>query len=205
MNERRIIFVARVLSALFNPFYLPVVGLILLFMFSYMQQMPTIYKLQVVTVVYLCTALLPTLLIRLYRHYQGWTLWELGTRERRAIPYIIAIVCYILCFYLMDRLRIPHFMTSIVVAALGIQVICAVINMVWKISTHSAAIGGVAGALIVFSLGFRFNPVWWLCLVLILAGVLGSSRMILRQHTLAQVVTGFFVGVVCSILGLIYL
>ena len=68
-----------------------------------------------------------------------------------------------------------------------------------------AAIGGVAGALFVFGEFFGFNPVWWLCLVLILAGVLGSSRMILRQHTLPQVVTGFFVGVVCSILGLIYL
>jgi membrane-associated phospholipid phosphatase len=203
MNERRIIFVARVLSALFNPFYLPVVGLILLFMFSYMQQMPTIYKLQVVTVVYLCTALLPTLLIRLYRHYQGWTLWELGTRERRAIPYIIAIVCYILCFYLMDRLRIPHFMTSIVVAALGIQVICAVINMVWKISTHSAAIGGVAGALIVFSLGFRFNPVWWLCLVIIVGGLVGTSRMILRQHTLPQVVSGFLLGALISFMTIL--
>ena len=203
MNERRIIFVARVLSALFNPFYLPVVGLILLFMFSYMQQMPTIYKLQVVTVVYLCTALLPTLLIRLYRHYQGWTLWELGTRERRAIPYIIAIVCYIPCVELMGRLRVPHFMTRVVVAALGIQVICAVINMVWKISTHSAAIGGVAGALIVFSLGFRFNPVWWLCLVIIVGGLVGTSRMILRQHTLPQVVSGFLLGALISFMTIL--
>ena len=90
-------------------------------------------------------------------------------------------------------------------AALFIQIICALINVWWKISTHMAAIGGVAGALFVFGEFFGFNPVWWLCLVLILAGVLGSSRMILRQHTLPQVVTGFFVGVVCSILGLIYL
>lgn len=203
MSERKIIFMARVLSALFNPFYLPVVGLILLFMFSYMQQMPTIYKLQVVTVVYLCTALLPTLLIRLYRHYQGWSLRELGTRERRVIPYVIAIVCYFLCFYLMDRLRIPHFMSSIVVAALGIQVICAVINLTWKISTHSAAIGGVAGALIVFSLGFRFNPVWWLCLVIIVGGLVGTSRMILRQHTLAQVVSGFLLGAFISFITIL--
>ena len=85
MSERNIVFIAKVLSAFFNPFYLPVVGLILLFIFSYMQQMPIGYKLQVVIVVYLCTALLPTLLIRLYRHYQGWSLMELGTRERRMI------------------------------------------------------------------------------------------------------------------------
>jgi hypothetical protein len=68
-----------------------------------------------------------------------------------------------------------------------------------------SAVGGVAGALFVFGELFGFNPVWWLCLVFILAGVLGTSRMILRQHSLAQVVTGFFVGAICSILGLVYL
>jgi membrane-associated phospholipid phosphatase len=203
MSERNIIFIAKVLSAFFNPFYLPVVGLILLFIFSYMQQMPIGYKLQVVIVVYLCTALLPTLLIRLYRHYQGWSLMELGTRERRMIPYIIAILCYFLCFYLMDILRIPHFMCSIVVAALSIQVICALINLSWKISTHSAAIGGVAGALVVFSLGFRFNPVWWLCLVIIAGGLVGTSRMILRQHTLAQVVSDFLLGAFISFVAIL--
>jgi membrane-associated phospholipid phosphatase len=41
--------------------------------------------------------------------------------------------------------------------------------------------------------------------VFILAGVLGSSRMILRQHSLAQVVVGFLVGNACSIIGLLYL
>ena len=96
-------------------------------------------------------------------------------------------------------------MSAILSAALFIQVVCALINVWWKISTHTAAVGGVAGALFVFGELFGFNPVWWLCLVFILAGVLGTSRMILRQHTLAQVVAGFFVGVICSILGLVYL
>jgi membrane-associated phospholipid phosphatase len=75
----------------------------------------------------------------------------------------------------------------------------------WKISTHTAAIGGVAGALFVFAEFFGFNPVWWLSLTFILAGILGTSRMILRQHSLAQVIAGFFVGVVCAIIGILFL
>ena len=35
--------------------------------------------------------------------------------------------------------------------------------------------------------------------------MLGTSRMILRQHTLPQVVAGFLVGVVCAIVSMIYL
>ena len=203
MSERRIIQIARVISALVNPFYLPVMGLILLFLFSYLRQMPAAYKLQVVALVYLCTALLPTMLIHFYRHYQGWSLFELGTRERRMVPYVIAIVCYLFCFYLMNRIHIPHFMSSIVVAALAIQVVCAAINLFWKISTHSAAIGGVAGSLLVFSLVFRFNPVWWFCLILLLGGIVGTSRMILRQHTLPQVVCGFLLGLVLAFIAIL--
>ncbi len=204
-KEKNIILAARIVSMLFTPFYLPLVGLMALFVFSYLSQMPWAYKFQVLMLVYVFTILLPTVLIHLYRRYQGWNLIELGIKERRVVPYVISILCYFFCVYLMDLLHIPHFMGTMVSAALFIQIICALINVWWKISTHMAAIGGVAGALFVFGEFFGFNPVWWLCLVLILAGVLGSSRMILRQHTLPQVVTGFFVGVVCSILGLIYL
>ncbi|MBQ2130894.1 MAG: phosphatase PAP2 family protein, partial [Prevotella sp.] len=49
-----------------------------------------------------------------------------------------------------------------------------------------------------FSFKFAFNPVWWLCLVLILAGMVGTARMILRQHSLFQVVMGFLTGFFCA-------
>lgn len=204
-REKNIILAARVVSMVFTPFYLPVVGLVALFFLSYLSLMPVAYKLQVLTLVYFFTILLPTVLIHLYRKYQGWNLIELGHKERRMVPYVISILCYFFCVYIMDMLHIPHFMGTIVSAALAIQIVCALINVWWKISTHTSAIGGVAGALFVFGEFFGFNPIWWLCLVLMLAGILGTSRMILRQHSLSQVVTGFLVGVICGVLGLIYL
>ncbi len=204
-REKSIILAARIVSMVFTPFYLPFIGMMALFVFSYLGLMPWAYKLQLLMLVYLFTILLPTILIHLYRRYHGWTLIELGHRERRMVPYVISILCYFFCIYVMDMLHIPHFMQTILIAALLIQIICALINVWWKISTHTAAIGGVAGALFVFGELFGFNPVWWLCLVLILAGILGTSRMILRQHSLLQVVAGFLVGLTCSVVGLIYL
>ena len=204
-REKQIILTARIMSMIFTPFYLPIVGLIALFFLSYLRFYPSSYKFLVLALVYFFTILLPTVLIHLYRRYQGWSLIDLGIKERRMVPYIISILCYFTCIYLMELLHIPHFMASIVIVALLIQISCAIINVWWKISTHSAAIGGVAGALIVFSAIFMFNPVWWFCLVLVIAGLLGTSRMILRQHTLPQVTVGFFVGFVCAILGIVYL
>ena len=193
MKAKHIIMMAKALSAVFSPFHLPVVGLILLFGFSYLSFLPWDVKLYILLVVYTFTILLPTCLIRLYRRYQGWSRIELGIKERRVVPYVISILCYFTCYF-----------GSIVVASLLIQVVCAIINLWWKISTHSAAIGGVTGALIAFAAIFNFNPVWWICLLLLLAGMVGTSRIILRQHTLEQVVAGYLIGIVCAFLAIVY-
>ena len=200
MKEKNIIFTARIMSMIFTPFYLPIVGLIALFIFSYMSLLPMIYKLVMLAMVYLLTVVAPSLLIHLYRLCQGWTSHELGRKERRLVPYIISIVCYFACFFWLEYRNTPRVISIIVVVALTIQMVCALINIWWKISTHTAAIGGVAGGLVSYSIAFSFNPLWWLCFVLILAGAVGTARMILRQHSLSQVVTGFLVGVACAIL-----
>ncbi|MBR6591065.1 MAG: hypothetical protein IKK81_00335 [Prevotella sp.] len=202
---RKLILSARVISAIFTPFYLPLLGLLALFVFSYLSLLPWVYKLTVLGIVFFFTVLLPTTLIRIYRHCQGWTLIELGQRERRMVPYIISIICYFLSVYVMDKIHIPAFMSNIIIVALIIQIACALVNVVWKISTHMAAIGGVIGALMVFSFIFHFNPLWWLCILLLIAGLLGTSRMVLRQHSLSQVVGGFALGAICAVLGIAYL
>ena len=203
MKEKNIILAARILSMVFTPFYLPLVGLIALFTFSYLSLMPWPYKLTVLGLVYLFTILLPTLLIHFYRGYHGWTLIELGKKERRVVPYLLSIVSYFVCYYVMHRFNIPHFMSNILMSALVIQILCALINVWWKISTHTAAIGGVTGALMAFSMLFAFNPVWWLCFTLLVSGMVGSSRIILHQHTLGQVLAGYGIGLLIGFIVII--
>ncbi|VTY11769.1 Uncharacterised protein [uncultured Prevotella sp.] len=188
---------------LLTPFYLPVMGILAIFFFSYLSMFPWQFKVSLVVMVYLFTVFIPTVLIHLYRQYQGWTLLQLGQKERRMVPYAISILCYFSCFYLMNLLHLPHLITSILIVALVIQMLCAVINVWWKISTHTAAIGGVLGALLAFSFMLNFNSVWWLCLVVIASGIVGSSRIILRQHTLTQVTAGFFLGIISAFFTII--
>ena len=110
------------------------------------------------------------------------------------IPYVISIACYFLCYYVMKSLHMPHFMYDIVIAAIAIQILCAIINHWWKISTHTAAIGGTTGAVMAFSFIFGFNPLWWICALILLAGIVGTSRTLLRLHTLGEVAGGFLIG-----------
>lgn len=203
MRERELIFTARILSKVFNPFYLPIVGLTGLLTFSYLNLLPWKYKFFLIFTFWLFTIFMPTAMIRIYRNYNGWSPIQLGKKERRAIPYLISIISYLSCCYFMAAVHVPRFMGSIIIAALVVQVTCAATNIFIKISTHMAAIGGVTGALVAFAFIFSFNPVWWLCVVIILAGLVGTSRMTLRQHSLNEVLLGFVTGTVCSFLSVI--
>lgn len=194
MFEKRLIPIARTLSILFTPFYLPIVGMIAMFIFSYLSMLPWQYKLQVLLATYLFTILIPTLLIHAYRRYHGWTLYHLSAREKRMVPYFCSIASYFACFYLMRMLHLPHFMSAIIVAALFVQIVCAIVNLWFKISTHMAAVGGFTGGIVAFSFIFGFNATWWLSVIILLSGLLGTSRMLLRVHSLPQIITGYITG-----------
>lgn len=193
------LWTARTLTVIFRPFYWPLVGIVILFWFTYLSLLPMAYKMSIVLAFYLGTILLPTLMIRFYRKSQGWTHHQMGKRERRMVPYIISIVCYFMCYYLMQMMHVPHLISIILLIALFTNIICATINIWWKISSHTAGIGGVTGSVIMFSLMMGANLTWWICLCILLAGLVGTSRMMLRIHTLSQVVGGFIVGMFSSI------
>ena len=64
MKERRIILTAKLISMLFTPFYLPIVGLLVLFTLSYLSLLPPMYKIMVLLMTWLFTIFMPTMLIR---------------------------------------------------------------------------------------------------------------------------------------------
>ena len=200
--DRSLIRTARVISAIFTPFSIPFLAFLILFLFSYLRIMPIQYKLIVLGVVYCFTILMPTLTIFLFRKINGFSPEDLGERKRRFMPFLLTITSYVFCLVMMHRLNIPWYMTGIILAALIMMVICIVVNLKWKLSEHMAGVGAIVGGLVSFSALFGYNPVWWLCLLILIAGVLGTARIILQHHTLGEVLVGFAVGLICSLLVL---
>ncbi len=198
MNEKRLMQAARILSAVFSPFYAPVWVLIGLFFFSYLRMLPLQYKIFIIAMVYIFCVLIPRVGINLFRVLMRWTHLQLSHREHRHMPYLLTIGSYVICLVLMTRINVAMFIRGIVMAAFVSQLICVVIHAWCTVSTHMVGMGGVMGALIACSMLFFYNPVWPVCGLILLSGALGTSRIILRQHTLEQVVAGFGIGFACS-------
>lgn len=197
-----LIRIAQGVSLLFTPFSIPFLAFAILFLFSYLSIMPTAYKLIVLGIVYCFTILLPVLAIFVFKKINGFSVADLGERKKRYVPFLLTIISYIFCLLMMNRLNIPWYMSGIILSALFMMIICIIVNLRWKLSEHMAGAGAIVGGLVAFSALFGYNPVWWLCLFIIIAGILGTSRIILRHHTLGEVLTGFAVGLGCSLMVL---
>ena len=200
--DKTMLRVARVTSIVFTPFSIPFLAFLVLFLFSYLRIMPILYKGIVLGIVYCFTILTPTITIFLFRKINGFARQELSERKKRYVPILLTIISYVFCLLMMRKLNIPWYMTGIIFVSLVISIICILVNLKWKLSEHMAGMGGIVGGLVSFSALFSYNPVWWLCLFILVAGILGSARIILQHHTLGEVLAGFTVGFVCSLLVL---
>ena len=196
---------ARIISAIFTPFMVPFVAFFLILFFTYLRIMPLAYKVTVLALGYCFTILMPMLGIYLFQKINGWGIRELGEREKRFIPYGLTILSYMACLITMYRIHMPHYLAGIILAVLICMVICTFVNLKWKISTHMASSGLMVGGLLSYSFIFQFNPVWWLCFFILLSGCLGSARIIVRQHTLNEVLGGFLVGLFCGVTGILFI
>jgi len=201
--NKALLWGARALSSIFRPQYFPLVGFLALFLFTYLSLLPLSFKALIMIIVLMGTLLLPRLTIRIWRQTNGLKLHHLRLREHRSFPYLVFLLFYAFTLHFLARFHLPFYMGGILVSSLMIQAACLLINIWWKISVHSAGAGGIIGALIAFSLLFNFNPVWWLSLCILIAGLVGSSRMLLRQHTLWQVLAGTFLGIILGFVGII--
>ena len=198
--DKTMLRVARITSIVFTPFSIPFLAFLVLFLFSYLRIMPILYKGIVLGIVYCFTILTPTITIFLFRKINGFARQELSERKKRYVPILLTIISYVFCLLMMRKLNVPWYMTGIIFVSLVISIICILVNLKWKLSEHMAGMGGIIGGLVSFSALFSYNPVVWLCLFILIAGILGSARIVLGHHTLGEVLSGFVVGLVCSFL-----
>lgn len=193
---------ARLISAFFSPYYIAFVSFLILFVFSYLRIMPLQYKLIVLGVVYGFSILIPHLTIFIYRRINGYSVDDMAQRRQRYVSLCLYLVSYVFCLVIMRKLNIPWYMTGIIFTALLLMVVCLILNLRWRISEHMAGAGATIGGLVAFSMLFGYNPIWWLCALILVTGMVGSARIVLGHHSLGEVLVGFAVGIACSFMVL---
>lgn len=200
-----LLLISRIVSIVFTPFMAPLFTFVILFFFTYLHVFPLSYKLYILSLVSAYTVFIPMLTIYAYQKLTGGGIRALKLRHKRFAPYLFTILSYIVCLITMYRMSLQRFMIGIILSTLICMILCTLTNLKWKISTHTASSGMMVGFLLSFGLYFYFNPILWLCGFILLSGLLGTARIVLRHHTLLEVSLGFFVGLFCGIIGFLFL
>lgn len=120
----------------------------------------------------------------------------LSNQKDRTFPYVITALFYFGLFYLFFDINIWSVIKmSVLISGVAI-LLTAFINIKYKISAHMVGIGGLLGALISISSIIRFDMTPFYIVIILLAGIIGLSRITLNEHKPSQVYAGFFLGLI---------
>lgn len=197
---------AKIISIIFHPLLMPVFGLLIIFNTdSYINYViPIELKQAVLILVAVSTFVIPVLITLLLLNRKFINSIEMETQKERVIPYAFTIIFYIFTLYMLKRVAIPPIIFHFIIGATFSVILAFIINIKWKISAHMIGVGGLVGALISISFALEIYVTPFIVLALIAAGLVGTSRLILKAHTQAQIYAGFLLGIVCQILVIYY-
>jgi hypothetical protein len=118
---------------------------------------------------------------------------QASTKGEQLVPQVVILILYIITFVYFKRLPLNQVIHSYVLSVIVTFFIVLILNLRFRISIHSAALGGVTG--LIFALIFLYEtPLQGLLMLSFLAsGLVGSSRLAQGDHW-GGVLSGFLLG-----------
>lgn len=191
--------ISRIISAIFSPIIMPTYTVALGIELTYLYTLAPSTVWSVIGWTFLLTAIIPVLGIFMMLKLGVVTDSGLNKQGERMWPYIITALCYVGCGFFLWRLHAPAWLYMFPVGGAVAALVNMAVNFKWKISGHGAGTGGML-AFLVF-LAYHGLNAWpmdgWIFGAILVAGLTGTSRLILERHTLMQVAAGIANGAIC--------
>ncbi|MBC6992679.1 hypothetical protein QWY85_02745 [Neolewinella lacunae] len=134
-------------------------------------------------------------------------------RMERVGPLLLVMVLYFWIYYNLSKSNdVPTIFSAFLLGVVVALAVSFAVNTLEKISLHAVGMGGLTGmVMITMALfgsqglvvgGATYSLGLLVMAIVLLAGLVGTARLALGSHTLAQVVAGYVVGFVAQWVGL---
>ena len=204
---------ARIISILFHPLLIVTYMLVLLllinpYLFGVSRVGDQASKLLILQV-FLSTFFIPAFAVAMLRFMGMIESMEMKTRQERIGPYIITGIFYLWMFRnFLDNSQIPTAFTSFMLGATIGLFLAFFINIFTKISAHAVGMGGLLGMVVITLLLFSYDTFSMnlpfgafevsmsavLAIAVLLAGLVGTARLLLQAHEPMDLYGGYLVG-----------
>lgn len=173
---------------------------------------------QLILLIFLSTFVIPAFAVFMMKALGMIDSLQMKTKSERIGPYIVTGILYMWLF--QNILNNPEIPSAYKVFVLGATIglfIAFFFNLFTKISMHALGMGGLLGMIIITSLLFSYGSFVFsigpfgmmemsmnalLMLVILLCGIVGTSRLLLNAHNLQDLYSGFIIGMGTQFLAL---
>jgi len=187
---------ASVVSLLMHPLFMPLVGMLaILYHLPYYSLIVPASKFKILSFGFVLTVVIPALFVVLMRFLKVISSFELPSQRERLIPLIISSITLYYTYTFFKDFQALDFISYYMLSCAVGSVIATIVNFFWKISLHSIGLGGVFALYLVLNAAFSSNSHSLVILLVVLFGLVGSARLYLQEHSIAQYVAGFLVGI----------
>jgi hypothetical protein len=213
---------ARFLSIVFHPLLIVTYMLVLLLLVNPYQfgVYSILEQSKLVLLVFLSTFIMPAFAVLMMKTLGMVQTFELRERHERIGPYIITGVFYLWMFINFKNNQLIPLSLTIAMLGASIALFTAFFfNNFTKVSAHGVGMGGLVGLAAINTIFFNFDTFTvnlWLVgafeistnfvfmVVIVLAGMVCTARLLLKAHTQSQLYGGFLIGLCSQFIALLF-
>lgn len=188
---------AEMISQMFSPFVMPTYAIFFALNLNFIATQTLLSTRVIVTLAILAlTCIIPIISIAILHRLGRISDVGVNKQNERTVPYIVTIMGYLAGAIYLTNVNAPQWIAMFLIGA-GLSAITSMlINLKWKISAHAAGMGGVLAMFFTIWINDYAQHDFFIAtsIMILLTGLVGTSRLILNRHTLGQVLAGTLNG-----------
>jgi hypothetical protein len=200
-------FLAHVISVVFHPLFITTyVAAFLIYIHPYAYAGDTdrtkIFRL----VIYIFN----TTFIPIFAVFLMWRLrliesLFLRTTKERIIPYVAAMICYFWAWLVTrNKMDSPDYVVHFMLGTFLAICLAFIINIYIKVSMHTIAMGGLVTFFLLQAFAQEDTTGLYFSIAVLVAGLVGTARMIVSDHRPAEIYIGYLAGAVCQLVAVYF-
>lgn len=194
----------KAISYLFHPLFIPIAGTVAYFLITPKYSTVEIQSGNLLPI-FILTVIIPTISYLILRNLGMVKTVNLTDLKERRYPLYISILLLLMVVYkvIPNNFTIElHYYFIGLIAATFASLLLLFLN--FKSSLHLTGMGSLLMYLICLSVHFEINITLALSLVILITGLVATSRIYLRSHTNAELLIGFSIGILSQLLTVKY-
>ncbi len=196
---------AKIISIIFHPLLFPSYLVVVLgFFMPHFLLIPQQALLSFLGLVFVMTFVLPSVNLLMFRVFGTMQSLQMESRKERLLPFVLISIIYsVVSFMFFYKVSINVNFNKVMLIVALMVVMATVATFFMKVSVHSLSVCGAIGITLPLNKAVGDGSMLWPTIgIMLVAGIVMSSRLLLNKHTPREVLYGAVLGFSSGFFGM---